>query len=87
MQILTRFIFLVLFLKKNHSFIEKGNPSEKVLTFGEKLDCIGKDDIGNLKDSARIVFINKECGNLIVVNNGGELTTSINQKKKSDVLQ
>ena len=29
----------------------------------------------------------EECGNLIVVNGGGELTRNINQKKKSDVLQ
>ena len=44
------------------------------------------DDIGNLEDSPRLVFINEECGNLIVVNDGGELTENISQKK-ADVLQ
>ena len=53
----------------------------------EELDCVDIDDIGNLKDSPTLKFINEECGNLIVVNDGGELTTNINQKKKSDVLQ
>ena len=31
--------------------------------------------------------MDEKCGNLIVVNDGGELTRNINQKKKSDVLQ
>ena len=44
-------------------------------------------NIENLEDSPRLMFIDKECGNLIVVNNGGELTRNINQKKKSGVLQ
>ena len=38
-------------------------------------------------DSPRPVFINEECVNLIVVNDGVEPTKNINQKKKSDVLQ
>ena len=33
------------------------------------------------------MFIDEECGNFIVVNDGGELTRNVNQKKKSDVLQ
>ena len=33
------------------------------------------------------MFINKERGNLIVVNDRGELTKNINQKKNSDILQ
>ena len=45
------------------------------------------DDIGNLEDSPRLGFIDEECGNLKVVNDGGELTRNINQKKKPDVLQ
>ena len=53
----------------------------------EDLDCIDTDDIGNLEDSPRLVFIDEECGNLIVVIDGGKLTRNINQKKKSDVLQ
>ena len=44
-------------------------------------------DIGNVEDSPRLVFIDEECGNLIVVNDGGKLTGNINQKKKSDVSQ
>ena len=44
------------------------------------------DDIGNLEDSPRLVFIDEECGNLIVVNDSGELTENISQKK-ADVLQ
>ena len=44
----------------------------------EELDYIDKDDIGNIEDSPRLVFIDEEYGNLIVVH--------INQKKKSDVL-
>ena len=39
----------------------------------------------NLEDSPRFVFINEECENLKVVNDGGELATAINQKKKSGV--
>ena len=52
----------------------------------EELDCIDIDDIVNLEDSPRFVFINEECGNLIVVNDGGELTENISQKK-ADILQ
>ena len=33
------------------------------------------------------MFINEECGNLKVVNDGGELARDIDQKKKSDVSQ
>ena len=33
------------------------------------------------------MLIDEECWNLKVVNNGGELTRNINQKKKSDVSQ
>ena len=39
------------------------------------------------ENSPRLVLVDEECGNLIVVNGGGELTRNINQKKKSDVLQ
>ena len=41
---------------------------------------------GNLEDSPRLVFINEECMNLIVVNDGGEVTENISQKK-SELLQ
>ena len=36
----------------------------------EELDCIDIDDIGKLEYSTRLVFINEERGNLIVVNDG-----------------
>ena len=52
----------------------------------EELDCIDIDDIGNLEDSPRFVFIDEECGNFIVANDGEELTRNISQKK-SDILQ
>ena len=67
--------------------MKKTNPSEKYLIVEEGLDGIDKDDIGNLKDSPRLVIIDEECENLILVNDGGELTRNINQKKTSDVLQ
>ena len=49
----------------------------------EELDCIDIDGIGNLEDSPRLVFINEECGNLIVVNDGGELTENISRKRQT----
>ena len=57
---------------------------KKNVTVEEELDCIDIDYIGNLEDSRRLVFIDEVCGSLIVVNDGGELTENINQKK-SDV--
>ena len=59
----------------------------KKMIVEEDLDYIDTDDFGNLEDSPRLVFIDEECGNLIVVIDGGKLTRNINQKKKSDVLQ
>ena len=52
----------------------------------EELDCIDMDDNGNLEDPPRLMFIDEECRNFIVANDGGELTRNISQKK-SDVLQ
>ena len=77
-QNLTCFAFLVLISLKKQLF--------KNVIVEEELDCIDIDDIGNLEDSPRLVFINEECGNLIVVNDDGELTRNISQKK-SDILQ
>ena len=65
--------------------VEENNPSEKNVT--EELDCIDIDDIGNLEDLLRIVFVHKECWNLKVYVRGGELTRHINKKKKPGVLQ
>ena len=53
----------------------------------EELDGIDIDDIGNLEDLLRIVFIHEEWGNLKVFVDGGELTGNINKQKKPGVLQ
>ena len=66
------------------SFIFKENQIVKV---EGKLDGTDIDDIGNLVDLPRLIFINEECGNLQVVVDGREVTRNINRKKKSDVLQ
>ena len=63
--------------------LKKSNSSEKNVIVGEELNCIDIDDIGNLEDSPRLVFINEECGNLIVVNDGGELTENISRKRQT----
>ena len=52
----------------------------------EELDCVIIDDIGNFKDSFRLVLIHVKCGNLIKINDGGQLTVTINQKMKSGIL-
>ena len=56
------------------------------MTVKEELDGTGVDDIGNLEDLLRIVFIYEECGNLKVFVDGGKLTRNINKKKKPGVL-
>ena len=53
----------------------------------EGQDDIYIDDIGNLQDSPGLVFIDEECENLTVVNDGEKLPRNINQKKKLEVLQ
>ena len=45
----------------------------------EELDGIDIDNIGNLVDLLRVVFIHEECGNLTVFADGGELTRNINK--------
>ena len=55
------------------------------MVYIQTMDII--DNIENLEDSPRLVFIDEECENLIVVNDGGEITKNINQKKKSEVFQ
>ena len=86
LQILTCLIFQFYF-QKTRAFIEEDNPPEKVVVVEEGLDGIDIYNIGNLEDSPRFVFIDEECENLIVINDGGERPRNINQKKKSDVLQ
>ena len=61
--------------------------SQKVFTVEEELDSINIHDIGSLKDLLRLVLIAEEFRNFKVVIDSGDLIRSINQKKKSDVLQ
>ena len=42
--------------------MNKHNPSEKIVIVKEELDGIDIDDIGNLEDLLRIVFIHEESG-------------------------
>ena len=49
----------------------------------EELDSIDIDDIENLEDSSRLAFIKEECWNLIVVNDRGEVTENISQKRQT----
>ena len=60
------FIFLVCFFKENIVLVEEHNPSKKNLIVKDELDVIDIDNIGNLEDLLRIVFIHEECGNLKV---------------------
>ena len=66
---------------------KKATLQKNFVIIEEELDGIDIDEIGNLEDSPRFVFIDEECENLKVVNDGGELTRNKNQKKKSGVLQ
>ena len=45
----------------------------------EELDGIDIDDIGNLENLLRIVFIHEECGNLKVFTDVVDLTEDINK--------
>ena len=74
--------FFWFYFQKTRAFIEEDNPSEKNVTVEERLDVIDIDDIGNLEDSPRLVLIYEKCKNLIVVNDGGELTRNTDQRKK-----
>ena len=73
--------------KKITVIFKKATLQKNFVIVEEGLDGIDTDDIGNLEDSPRFVFIDEECENLKVVNDGGELTRNKNQKKKSGVLQ
>ena len=53
-----------------------------MMKLGEKaVDGIDVNEIGNLEDSPRFVFIHEECENLVVLNDAGEHTRNINQKR------
>ena len=63
-------MFKFYFWKKSR-FHWRKNPSKKVVTVEEELDGINIDDIGNLMDFPRLMFIDEECGNIKVVVDGG----------------
>ena len=69
------------------TFIEEDKPSVNFVVVEEEVNRFDIDGIENLENLPRFVFINKECGNLKVVNDDEELTRNINQKKKLDVSQ
>ena len=73
LQMLTCFIFLVLFLKKITISLKR-QLFRKTFVVEEELNRIDKDDIGNLEDLPRFVFIDEECRNLKIVTDGGEFT-------------
>ena len=66
--------------------LNKATLQKKNVIAEEELDYIDIDDIGNLEDSLRLVFIDEKCENLMVVNAVGERTTNINQKTKQAFL-
>ena len=80
-QILTCVTILVLVSKKL-LLHWKNQPFRKNVIVEKVLDCIDIDDSGYLENSPRLVFIDEECGKLIVVNDSAELTRNINQPKE-----
>ena len=66
--------------------LNKHKSSEKIVIVKEEVDGIDTDDIGNLEDLLRMVFIHEEFGNLKVFVDGGELTGNINTQKKPAIL-
>ena len=77
------FYFSSIIFKNIMVLLKRSNSSEKNDIVGEELNWIDIDDIGNLEDSPRLVLINEEYGNLILVNDGGELTENISQKRRT----
>ena len=45
------------YLRRNHVFIEKDNPSDKVVINEEELDAVEVDSIGNLVNLPMLMFI------------------------------
>ena len=81
-------LFLVLFSKKISFLLTKNTTlQEKVIIAEKELDWVDVEDIGNVEDLLRLMFLDEECENLKVVFDGGVLTRNINKKKKRVVLQ
>ena len=74
--------------KENHVFIEEeDNSSDKFVKVQEELDGIDIDGIGDLVDLPKLMYIDKECGDLQVVIDSEQLTRNNNKKRNSEVLQ
>ena len=58
------FYFSSFILKKKLLFHRRRQPSEKVVIVDEELRGIDINDIENLEDSPRLLFIDEERGNL-----------------------
>ena len=56
--------FSTFIFKENHVLNEEENTLQKVV---EELNDIDINEIGNLEDLPRLVFIDEKCGNLKVV--------------------
>ena len=63
--------------------MKKTKPSEEVVIVEEELNLVDIDDLGNLENLPRFVFIDEECGNLKVVNDGGELKILTKRRSKT----
>ena len=68
--------------KENNFFIEEDNHSDKVVMVEDVID-----DIGNIMDLPRLMFIYEEYGNLKVVADSGKFPRNNNRKKSSEVMQ
>ena len=62
------FHFSSFIFKKITVSLKKSNLSEKNVIVEEELDRIDINDIVNLENSPKLVFIDEECGNFIAVN-------------------
>ena len=75
---------MFLFSKNKSRFHSRRQPFRKIIIAEEELDGIGIDDIANLEDSPRFVFIDEKCENLIVARMAENLL-EIETKKNSGV--
>ena len=79
MQILIFWIFFSFNFKEKRLLIEEGALQKKIVIVEEELGDVEIDDVRNLEDLLRLLFIDVEYENLKVFVNGGELTRNINQ--------
>ena len=84
---MTCFIFLVLLSRRSRFYSRRQHFIISCYSWERTIDGTAVNDTENLEDSPRFVFIDEECENLKVVNDGGERPRNINQKKKSGASQ